>query len=83
MEVRAAQKIVEHHQTGSDSQSSIAPGGREGFGSGGGATQVMPLQVSGERDRKTKVEQLIEICFKILCSRCTRHLLGNRVFYRI
>lgn len=49
-EVREIQHVVsEHtakreHQNG-DTRSPISPGGRDGFGSGGGPTQVIPLQV--------------------------------------
>lgn len=56
-EVREVQKVVcEHtakreHQNG-DTRSPLSPGGREGFGSGGGPTQVIPLQVSGERKKR-------------------------------
>lgn len=58
-DVREVQKVVSEHMMKRDHQngdtSSPTPGSRDGFGNGGGTTQVVPLQVSfGELEREFK-----------------------------
>lgn len=51
-DVREVQKVVSEHMMKRDHQngdtSSPTPGSRDGFGNGGGTTQVVPLQVGLE-----------------------------------
>ena len=53
-EVRDVQKVVGEYMAQrereiGDTRSPLSPGGREGFGTGGGPTEVLPVQVSEKR----------------------------------
>lgn len=52
--MRDVQKVVGEYMAQrereiGDTRSPLSPGGREGFGTGGGPTEVLPVQVSEKR----------------------------------